>query len=201
VTLNIQISQEIARISDLYRIDAAVLEEFATYVLDHAKATSKSKTPKSKTPKSKPTQPKPATQAKATKSLSLTQLKTSVLEHFGVADTKALKKSAKFVMSTSGMDISLTGKDGWGALYRKFIGILPGEENESGYGCINGIDIFKYSMPWKVLGLEPATASQEDIKTAYRNLSKVYHPDVPGSGDSRVFERLTQFYQSLTEQF
>jgi hypothetical protein len=187
VKLNAQINQEIERISALYQMDSAILLQFAEFVLENAKAKAQ--------PKPKPSKPK------AVKKLSLAQLKESVLKYFDVTDTKSLKKSAKFVMSTNGMEISLTGKDGWETLYRKFIGILPGEDSEAGYGCINGIDIFKYSMPWKAFGLDPATAKPEDIKTAYRSLSKIYHPDVPTSGDARVFERLTQFYQSLTERF
>jgi hypothetical protein len=190
VKLNPQITQEIEKISAMYQMDSAILEQFAEFVLANAKVKAQPKPPKPKSQK-----------AKAAKKPTLAQLKESVFHYFGVADTKALKKSAKFIMSTSGMGISLTGKEGWESIYRKFIGILPGEDGESGYGCINGINIFKYSMPWKTFGLDPATASPEDIKTAYRTLSKIYHPDVPNSGDARVFERLSQFYQSLTERF
>ncbi len=42
-----------------------------------------------------------------------------------------LKKSGAFKMATDGMDtLNLRVKDEWEKLYRKFIGILPGEENQ-----------------------------------------------------------------------
>lgn len=177
--LSPSITQEIDRIAALHQIDPVVLKEFAQFVL---------KPPKP----SKPPVVKP---------LTLTQLKAKVFDHFGVADVKELKKSAEFVMGTNGLAIKLTGKEGWETLYRKFVGVLPNENAETGPGCINGINIFKYSLPWRVFGLDPATATTEDIKTAYRNLSKIYHPDAQETGDAKVFERLTQFYNSLTERF
>jgi hypothetical protein len=105
-------------------------------------------------------------------------------------------------MATSGIGkIDLSKKEGWEILYRKFIGILPHETNEQGYGCINGINIFKYNMPWNVFGLDPQVATTEEVKDAYRKLSKIYHPDIPQTGDSKIFERLTIFYKSLTDRF
>jgi hypothetical protein len=181
--INTLIRDEIARVAASSKVDPATLENFALFVIDnHRKKTA--------TPK--PTK---------VKKLTLPAIKTAVFEHFGVADTKQLKKSATFAMATSGITVSLRGKEGWEALYRKFVGILPGEEGEQGYGCINGINIFKYTLPWRTFGLDPKTASTEDIKTAYRNLSRLYHPDKATPEDAQVFERLTVFYKSLTEQF
>lgn len=181
--LNELVKSEIHRIATAQGVDASVLEQFAEYVVANYKK--------------KPPKPKLLT----IKRLTLAQVKTKVLEHFGVPDVKALKKAPEFVMGTNGQTIKLTGKEGWEALYRQFIGILPGEDGETGYGCVNGINIFNYAMPWKAFGLDGKTATTEDVKTAYRNLSKVYHPDVPETGDARIFERLTVFYKSLTEVF
>jgi curved DNA-binding protein CbpA len=39
-----------------------------------------------------------------------------------------------------------------------------------------------------------------DVKTAYRDLCKLYHPDKP-TGNAAIFDRLTIFYKSLVETF
>ena len=175
-----KIESEIRRLAEEYGYSESVLSEFALFVL--GKETTKSKPPK--------------------KELSLTELKQAVYQYFQVKDTSALKKSGAFQMATSGMDkLDLSKKAGWEKLYRKLIGVLPTEENQEGYGCINGIDIFQYDLPWKAFGLDPKTSTTEDVKTAYRALSKIYHPDIPGTGDARIFDRLTVFYKSLTERF
>jgi curved DNA-binding protein CbpA len=49
--------------------------------------------------------------------------------------------------------------------------------------------------PWHVFGLDPDTASQEDVKIAFRELVKVHHPDA--GGDPRVFERLQKMRESV----
>lgn len=181
-TLNELIQNEIARITELYGIDSVVLEEFAHFAIENHK-----KKPLKKSAK---------------KPLTLAQLKSAVYQHFDVADTATLKKAGSFQMATSGMEkLELGKKEGWEILYRKFIGILPEEENATGYGCINGINIFKYDLPWKAFGLDPKTATTDEVKAAYRELSKIYHPDIPETGNAEVFNRLTIFYKSLTERF
>jgi hypothetical protein len=183
IVFNELIKSEISRVASIHGVEVSVLEQFAEFVA----ANYRKKTP---TPKKQ-----------KVKKLTLAQVKEAVLASFGVPDTKALKKAPSFVMGTNGQNIQLTGKAGWEALYRQFIGILPGEDSEMGYGCINGINIFNYALPWRVFGLDPKTATTAQVKTAYRNLSKVYHPDVPETGDAQIFERLTVFYKSLTEVF
>jgi hypothetical protein len=185
VALNDLIRSEITKITLAQGIEPSVLEDFAQFVIDNYRK---------KTPKPKAVKPP------KTKRLTLAEVKAAVLGHFKVADAKELKQSAEFVMGTNGMNIKLTGKEGWETLYRKFIGILPGEDSEVGEGCINGINIFKYTMPWRTFNLDPKTSTEEDVKTVYRNLSKIYHPDVSGTGDARIFDRLTIFYESLTEK-
>ncbi|WP_071517913.1 J domain-containing protein [Geitlerinema sp. PCC 9228] len=131
--------------------------------------------------------------------LKLDELKKAIYNYFDVKNTEELRKSKHFQMATDGMEkLNLKKKESWEILYRKFIGILPNEQNEEGYGCINGIDIFKYSRPWQVFGLDPKTSSVEDVKRAYYKLSKIYHPDKE-TGDRAIFERLEKMYRSLVE--
>lgn len=142
-----------------------------------------------KTPSEKPSKIQP---------LKLQDLKEAIYKHFGVKNTDDLKKSERFKMATDGMDeLNFSQKQTWEILYRKWIDILPNETNEQGYGCINGIDIFKYFRPWQVFNLDSKTATQDDIKTAFRQLSKIYHPDNQETGDRKIFERLTQMSNSL----
>lgn len=167
---------EIQRLVASHGYDAEILASFASFILNPPKV-----------PKVKP--------------LSLPQLKKVVLERFQVENLTALKKSANFQMATSGLGkLEFSKKEGWETIYRKLIGILPGEDSQTGDGCINGINIFKYDMPWKAFGLDPKTSTTDDVKTAYRQLCQIYHPDRP-TGNSSVFDRLTTFYKSLTETF
>lgn len=184
--LNQFIKDEVSRISEIYAIDAEILQEFALFVVNnHKKKEQKAKVQKIAKPKA----------------LSLTQLKEAIYKYFDVKDTNALKRSGSFKMATDGMgNLNLGSKETWERLYREFIGVLPGEENQQGYGCINGTNIFNYFKPWQVFGLDPQTATPEDIKKAYRELSKVYHPDVPGSGDAQVFDRINTMYKSITTE-
>jgi hypothetical protein len=136
------------------------------------------------------------------KELTIQQIKNAVYQSFGVKDTSELKKSHQFQMAVSSLGkINYSKKQGWESLYRNFIGILPNEEDEKGYGCLNGINIFKYDLPWRVFDLEPEMASTSDIKNAYRRLSKIYHPDNSATGDGKIFDRINVFYRSLTEGF
>jgi DnaJ domain len=133
-----------------------------------------------------------------TKPLSLDQLKQAVYNRFSVDSTPSLKKSKNFNMAIDGLGkINLAVKSTWENLYRKFIGILPQEDQQQGAECINGINIFQYFKPWQVFGLDPKTAAKTDIKKAYRNLSKIYHPDTPKTGDARTFDRLHIMYKSI----
>ncbi|MEN9252543.1 MAG: DnaJ domain-containing protein [Thermostichales cyanobacterium BF4_bins_65] len=178
VGLNSYLRNEIHRLAQLYHLESNVLENFAYFVIENYKK---------KEPKVKP--------------LTITELKKAIYKHFSVTSTAELRKSGAFKMATDGMEpINLSTKDGWEKLYRKFIGILPGEENQQGYGCINGINIFNYFRPWEVFGLDPKVATPQDIKDAYRRLSKIYHPDVQGTGDAAIFDRLTIMYKSISAE-
>lgn len=168
-----------ARINSLTQsesISAQILEDFAIFVLENRRT-------------------------KQPKALSMAALKEAVLAHFEVKNTVALRKSGAFKMATDGMDLlNLRLKKSWEQLYRQFVGVLPGEDAQVGHDCVNGVDIFKYFQPWKVFGLDAKTASEEDIKRAYRQLSKQYHPDNPESGSDRMFERINSMYRSIAAE-
>ncbi len=52
--------------------------------------------------------------------------------------------------------------------------------------------------PYQVLGV-PASASEEDIKRAYRVLARLHHPDQnPGRGDTD-FKAATAAYEELSD--
>ncbi|HEY9735068.1 MAG TPA: hypothetical protein V6D06_02255 [Trichocoleus sp.] len=181
--LNSYVVNEITRLAEIYDINTSVLEEFARFVIQNHKK----KAPTVKLPKVKP--------------LSLAQLKAAIYQNFSVKNTTELKKSGAFKMATDGMEMpNLSIKDGWEKLYRKFVGILPGEENQQGYGCINGINVFNYFRPWQVFDLDPQTATNQDVKNAYHQLSKIYHPDNSETGDAAIFDRLVIMYKSISAE-
>ncbi len=181
--LNTYVKNEIAKLSSQHTIEPTILESFAQFVIEYHKK----KDPVAKTVKIKP--------------LTLTQIKSAIYQHFNVKNTTELRKSGAFRMATDGMtNLNLSLKEGWEILYRKFVGILPGEEHQEGYGCINGVNIFNYFRPWQVFGLDPQVASLQDIKSAYYRLSKIYHPDNQDTGDARIFDNLTIMYKSITAE-
>ncbi|MBD2776825.1 J domain-containing protein [Iningainema tapete] len=101
-------------------------------------------------------------------------------------------------MATDGMSpLDLRLKATWEMLYRKFVDILPDEENQQGYGCINGVNIFNYFKPWQVFSLDPKTATKDDLKKSYYHLCKIYHPDNPETGDRHIFEQIELMYKSV----
>jgi hypothetical protein len=177
--LNQAIQREIERVSGLYGYQTGHLEEFAQFVIDN------------KSSKKKPIR-------KKRKALKLADIKQKIYEYFDVKSTPELKKLGEFQLATRDMVLNLGQKEAWKTLYREFIGILPDEEGEQGKDCINGINIFKYFRPWQVFGLDGQTATEEEIKSAYRQLSKIYHPDNQASGDARIFDRINLMYRSIS---
>jgi hypothetical protein len=127
--------------------------------------------------------------------LSLTQLKAEVCQVFGCKSAAELRKSRQFTMAMAGRTFDLKTKADWQKLYREWVGVPQAERNRSGATCINGIDVLENFRPWHVFGLEPSTASAEDIKEAFRRLAKEHHPDV--GGNPRVMERLQKMRDSL----
>jgi hypothetical protein len=181
--LNSYLQNEIARLAEIHGVNTSIFEEFAHFVIENHKK-------KEQTPRLEKVKP-----------LTLSQIKEAIYRHFSVKNTTELKKSGAFKMATDGMGtLNLSVKDGWEKLYRKFVGILPGEENQQGYGCINGINIFNYFKPWQVFELDPQTATNQDIKSAYHRLSKIYHPDVAQTGDAAIFDCITIMYKSISAE-
>ena len=136
----------------------------------------------------------PAT-AKA-KAPTLKELKQKVLDHFECKTVTQLKKNKNFILSMTGEDHGLKSKDDWLRLYRRFVGIPSNERNlEAGPTIINGIDVLQHFRPWVVFGLDPRTATADDVREAFRKLIKIHHPDA--GGDPRVAERLQSMKDSV----
>ena len=129
------------------------------------------------------------------KRLSMAKAKAAVLEKFGCKSITELRKNKTFQMAFSGEQINLKTTEDWRCQYRKWIGVPADERNKTGPHCINGIDVFENFRPWHVFDLSSDTASAEDIKTSFRQLAKIYHPDV--GGDALVFERIQKMRDSL----
>ena len=129
------------------------------------------------------------------KPLSMAKAKAAVLEKFDCESVTELRKNKTFQMAFSGEQINLKTTADWRSQYRKWIGVPDDERNKTGPQCINGIDIFENFRPWHVFDLSSDTASAEDIKTSFRQLAKVHHPDV--GGDALVFERIQKMRDSL----
>ncbi len=176
VALTTQVQDEIVRLSKVEQVDARLLEEFAYFVVQSSKRGLD----------------------QAARPLKIDELKQAVYHRFNVKDTVELRKSGAFKMATDGLDnFDFRLKSSWETLYRKLVGILPNEENQQGYGHVNGINVFQYFKPWQVFELDPKTATKNDIKASYYRLSKIYHPDNAETGDREVFEQIETMYKSI----
>jgi len=64
---------------------------------------------------------------------------------------------------------------------------------------ISGISIMEYKDYYKIMGLD-RSASQDDIKRAYRKLARKYHPDVSKEPDAEIkFKELGEAYEVLKD--
>jgi hypothetical protein len=81
---------------------------------------------------------------------------------------------------------ALRGQERWG------VGSL--DQAFAGYAALPDPDTRSW---WDVLGVQQ-TASSEEIKQAYFKLAKIYHPDVPETGDAAMFDQITKAYQLAT---
>ena len=138
----------------------------------------------------------PAAKTKPPKGPSLAEIKKQVLDHFQCSTLVALKKNHNFQLAMTGETMAFKTKDDWLKLYRRFIGIPANERNlASGPTVINGIDVLKHFRPWVVFGLDPKTATADDVRSAFRCLIQQHHPD--HGGDPQVAERLQTMKDSI----
>jgi len=127
--------------------------------------------------------------------MTMTAAKKAILEKFNCKTVTELRKNKTFTMSMTGEEISLKTKDDWMKLYRRWVAVPESERNQAGPTCINGIDVLENFRPWHIFGLDPEEARVEDVKSTFRELAKVHHPDM--GGDPRVFERLQKMRDSM----
>ena len=52
--------------------------------------------------------------------------------------------------------------------------------------------------PFKVLGVS-SQCTQLELKKRYKELSKLYHPDIPETGDSAKFSEILEAYKEATK--
>ena len=139
--------------------------------------------------------------------LSVGQMKEAIGSYFD-ADPKNLQQNRMFQMGTRalqsewesknpGQKWTLNNPSALEAIYRDYVGILPKERNSTGPTSVNGIDVTKYFYPWRAFGLDPKTATKQDIKSSYRKLSQKFHPDNPETGNREAFEAVNTMYRSI----
>lgn len=84
----------------------------------------------------------------------------------------------------------------WEKMHKALIGMPQSSRNNKARpGIVNGVDIHRDFRPWAVFGLNPKTASREDVNRAYRRVSMQVHPDA--GGRRRDFERVKKMRDSV----
>lgn len=126
---------------------------------------------------------------------SMNDLKQAVIKAFDCKSYDELKKNGNFQLFVSSQKLKMNNKDAWLKAYRKFVGLPDSERDAIGDTSINGVDILRNFLPWKVFDLDPQQATAADIKAAFNKLAMKYHPDKGGNAD--VFERLKVMRDSL----
>lgn len=126
---------------------------------------------------------------------SLQELKDAVAAAFSCSSYKELQKNSSFKLFVQEHSLKMTTKEAWLKAYRKFVGLPESERNSIGVTSINGVDVLRNFLPWKVFDLDPKAATVNDIKSAFNKLAKEHHPD--HGGDANVFEQLKIMRDSL----
>jgi hypothetical protein len=126
---------------------------------------------------------------------SMQDLKNAVISAFECSSYQSLKKNGIFMLFVQEHKLKMNSKEAWLKVYRKFVGLPDSERNSIGATTINGVDVLRNFLPWKVFDLDPKSATAEDIKAVFNQLAKEHHPDYGGSAD--VFEKLKIMRDSL----
>jgi hypothetical protein len=126
---------------------------------------------------------------------SMQELKEAVIAAFDCSSYKELQKNASFKLFIQEHSLKMTTKEAWLKVYRRFVGLPESERDSIGGTSINGVDVLRNFLPWKVFALDPKVATADDIKSAFNKLAKEHHPDHGGNAD--VFEQLKIMRDSL----
>ena len=130
------------------------------------------------------------------KAQSMKDVKAGVLEAFGVKTVAELKRDEMFQMAMTGAENPLKTKEDWLKVYRAHVRVPDNERGlADGPTVINGIDVIKNFRPWHVFGLNPKTATADDVRAKFRKLLIKHHPDQ--GGDPRMPERLKKMRDSM----
>jgi len=163
-----KVRAEIRQLAQKYDYDEQVLLKFAEFVNGGA---------------FKPVEP------------SMQELKVAVITAFECSSYQELKQNGIFTLFVQEHKLKMNQKTAWLKAYRKFVGLPENELNAISNTSINGVDVLRNFLPWEVFQLNPKTATSEDIKSAFNQLAKEYHPDHGGHPD--VFEKLKSMRDSL----
>jgi len=138
--------------------------------------------------------------------LSLAQLRTAVR---GYAKSKGVTTRSEFeYMIALAGGLTQKGRNGlavgrmpktrgdWEQLYKSSVRLPEYNRGQrTRPGIVNGVDIHRDFRPWAVFGLNPKTATADDVNKAFRKLASQVHPDT--GGRARDFARLKQMRDSV----
>jgi len=163
-----QVRKEIRRIATEYEYDEAVLYTFAEYINGGTF-----------------NEVKP----------SRDELKEIVIHSFGYKTYQELKKDSNFNLFKVDNNLNMNTTEAWLKVHRRFVGIPDHEKDSIGETSINGVDVLRNFLPWKVFNLDPKNATVSDIKSSFNELAKIHHPDY--GGNPEVFNQLKLMRDSI----
>jgi len=167
-----QVRAKILELSSAHNYDSQVLLSFAEFVHGGAFA---------------PAEP------------SMNELKDAVIKTFKCSSYQELKRETAFALFVKDNALKMTTKKAWLKAYRKFVGLPDSERNAISSTSINGVDVLRNFLPWKVFALDPQKSTAGDIKAAFNQLALKHHPDK--GGNPEVFQELKNMRDSLLAAF